>query len=282
VSISRSIATRLLEGMRLLLVSDADIADPTKFRGGVHVGPLVPDATDGDPIIAPRQINLMFAPNLVIDQFFSSHAGQATIPVIIAFYAPYSKEAINVSTGVNEYDYFEHIQKVLANGTEGAGNGKIVNPDDPTNPSASSEVSERRRADIPHDADGRRGQLRETGKHRALLRGHRRVRNAGRHRHERKSMSDTKRIRYNGKGGAVVQNQFGVWDASRRKFRESPYSRDKDVPSAYADRMVGEGQYEEVKPELTPEQKAASADKAAAEAAAKAVEQQNTAPDPES
>jgi hypothetical protein len=136
VSISRSIATRLLEGMRLLLVSDADIADPTKFRGGVHVGPLVPDATDGDPIIAPRQINLMFAPNLVIDQFFSSHAGQATIPVIIAFYAPYSKEAINVSSGVNEYDYFEHIQKVLANGTEGVGNGKIVNPDDPTNPSA--------------------------------------------------------------------------------------------------------------------------------------------------
>jgi hypothetical protein len=96
-------------------------------------------------------------------------------------------------------------------------------------------------------------------------------------------MSDTKRIRYNGKGGAVVQNQFGVWDASDEDSA-SPYSRDKDVPSAYADRMVGEGQYEEVKPELTPEQKAAkeAADKAAAEAAAKAAEQQNTEPDPES
>jgi hypothetical protein len=58
-------------------------------------------------------------------------------------------------------------------------------------------------------------------------------------------MSDTKRIRYNGKGGAVVQNQFGVWDASDEDS-VSPYSRDKDVPSAYADRMVCEGQYEEV------------------------------------
>jgi hypothetical protein len=58
-------------------------------------------------------------------------------------------------------------------------------------------------------------------------------------------MSDTKRIRYNGKGGAVVQNQFGVWDASDEN-PESPYSREKDVPSAYADRMTAEGQYEEV------------------------------------
>jgi hypothetical protein len=58
-------------------------------------------------------------------------------------------------------------------------------------------------------------------------------------------MSETKRIRYNGKGGAVVQNQFGVWDASDEDSA-SPYSREKDVPSAYADRMVGEGQYEEV------------------------------------
>jgi hypothetical protein len=62
-------------------------------------------------------------------------------------------------------------------------------------------------------------------------------------------MSDTKRIRYNGKGGAVVQNQFGVWDASEEN-PESPYSREKDVPSAYADRMVGEGQYEETAPRV--------------------------------
>jgi hypothetical protein len=38
-----------------------------------------------------------------------------------------------------------------------------------------------------------------------------------------------------------------VWDASDEN-PESPYSREKDVPSTYADRMVGEGQYEEVKP----------------------------------
>jgi hypothetical protein len=62
-------------------------------------------------------------------------------------------------------------------------------------------------------------------------------------------MSDTKRIRYNGKGGAVVQNQFGVWDASDEDSA-SPYSRDKDVPSAYADRMVGEGQYEDLTPRV--------------------------------
>jgi hypothetical protein len=56
----------------------------------------------------------------------------------------------------------------------------------------------------------------------------------------------TKRIRYNGKGGAVVQNQFGVWNVSEEDSN-SPFYPEKDVPSAYADRMVGEGQYEEVK-----------------------------------
>jgi hypothetical protein len=121
--------------MRLLLLTDSDIQT---FVGGVRIGPLTPDATRGETIIKPRQINLMIAPNIGIDRYFSSHAAEATIPVVIAFYDHFTAESSNASASPNvtAYDYFEHIQKILANGTEGAGDGRIVNPDDPTNPAA--------------------------------------------------------------------------------------------------------------------------------------------------
>src|SRR4051812_23062659 len=134
MSVNRSIATRLLQGMKLLLDADSDIQ---AFEGGVRIGPLVPDATNGDSVIKPRQINLMIAPNIGLDSYLSSHVSNTVIPVVIAFYDFFAKESVSAaSPNLLAYDYFEHIQSVLMAGTEGNGDGKIVNPDDPTNPAA--------------------------------------------------------------------------------------------------------------------------------------------------
>jgi hypothetical protein len=56
-------------------------------------------------------------------------------------------------------------------------------------------------------------------------------------------MSDTKRIRYNGKGGDTVINDFGVWSTDD----------EKDVSTRFADRMIADGCFEEVAAPVTHE-----------------------------
>jgi hypothetical protein len=135
--ITRSIETKLLQGIKLALLADSDIGDKLKFAGGVNIGPLTPDPTKGDQLIVPRQINLMIAPNIEFEANRTSGISDSAIPVVIAFYDFMTYEASDaVSPNLLPWDYFEHIQKVLMKGSDGNNQGKIVNPDDPNNVSA--------------------------------------------------------------------------------------------------------------------------------------------------
>ena len=130
---TRSVETLHLEAIKALYAADTDIT--ADFAGGVNVGPLTANAESGDSIIVPRQINVILAPNGIFTPGVSG-VTDSEIAVIVAMFDHFTEEPVTTGTGnVNSIDRLVYLRRKLSNGSESDGTGKLVNTDDPTNPS---------------------------------------------------------------------------------------------------------------------------------------------------
>lgn len=126
---TRSVETLCLESIQAIFLADADVV--ADFVGGVHVGPLTPDAQHGTATIVPRQINLMLAPSGLFVPGVSG-VTDATIGIVIAVYDHFTHESVATgSPNVNPWDRLSYLQTLMLDGSDRDGSGKFVNPDDP-------------------------------------------------------------------------------------------------------------------------------------------------------
>lgn len=130
MAITRSIETRVMEGLRRDFLADADItAYFVTSGGGVHVGPLL----DHDEIQSPPQINISLMPT----DSYEAGIGHSSKDMIGLFVKVYFHVADRdfVGGGLNPIDYVSHLIRICFNGSvdpyTGAtnGSGYVLDPD---------------------------------------------------------------------------------------------------------------------------------------------------------
>lgn len=134
MTIARSIATRLIEGIQRDLLADADVATG-RWGGRAYLAPLIGD----DGSITCPQIGMIYLPASFVPGV--SNVSDTTVSILITLYEQFSKDPVTKGS-TSAKDYVEHIQKIISKGSL-TGNpnplkpGLILDPDDVSGGTAS-------------------------------------------------------------------------------------------------------------------------------------------------
>jgi|SRR5581483_4022396 len=125
MAFTRSLLTRLTEGLIRDFLANADVQAYWKTR--FYKGPFVSD----DPSIAVPQGTVLPAPGAAVEEpGVSGVNGNHILAAIIGIFEPIRAGALKIgATEIDEYDRLQLLKTIIAAGSDGNNQGKIIDPD---------------------------------------------------------------------------------------------------------------------------------------------------------